>query len=812
MFLQAVDYTPEHRKALKALTGLAIREEDWTQAVRYIAMEINLIKEPAEKVEVLTDLGSLYHNKLKLIQKAREAFQMALDIDPKSTVAIEAMADILFSQEELAKAEPLFGRLSLLVDKKSTDKLSNIYYKWGVIAEKLGRKDEAIIRYSNALDSNDNNLDALQALGDLYYERAQWGFDKAQWQEALDIYERIYQHPHLDEDKVDVIKRLAIIQEHLGHNETAIANYLKVLAEIPEDHESIVALSKLHINSGQDQEALKFLQMIIKSEAVSFVDRRNAMLSIADAYTRMQQYREAVDNYLKAFSMGVEDPVILKKIGQCYINLSQWDEAYEWIDKHYTCLEAPEEKVENRCLMARIMENGRQQPADAIALYQEALRIDPAWMPALDGIVSIYEKQERWDAMAQSYKTFLENLPAEKQMDGMPAHLALGRLYNEKLMDWTAAIEEFSKILTLDNEHTAAHVALANIKAEDPLLYEDAIKEHLFLLKRDAFRVASYRGLYRLYRKRDEADKALRVCRVLNLIDNLTEEEKKFMAAATPQKIGKVDFDSLVWYLIPNRGGVYHECMALTAEHMSKVFPVDLEQRYGLRKKDRITATDQNKVNYHVEKIKETLGVAGLDLYINPRKSHRIFIENTQPPSLIISQFLLEALPDLEIRFLLSKYIFYIAQQQVLACKLDAKELARYFRLLRGAFIGESGVRSSEDEVLMKRIKSYLPRKMRKALSERTDLWEGMLQQDVGVYLKWLEFASNRCGLLMTDSLKLTVQMIYRLRILKQSGKLVKLEKMGIQDIAKIDAIQEILLYNISDEYGKLRKAVGIAI
>ena len=233
LFLQAIEYTSEHRKALKALTGLAIREEDWTQAVRYIAMEINLIKEPAEKVEVLSDLGSLYHNKLKLIQKAREAFQMALDIDPKSTVAIEAMADILFSQEELAKAEPLFGRLSLLVDKKNTDKLSNIYYKWGVIAEKLGRKDEAIIRYSNALDSDENNLDALQALGDLYYERAQWGFDKAQWQEALDIYERIYQHPKLDEGKVDVIKRLAIIQEHLGHNEAAIANYHKVLAEIP---------------------------------------------------------------------------------------------------------------------------------------------------------------------------------------------------------------------------------------------------------------------------------------------------------------------------------------------------------------------------------------------------------------------------------------------------------------------------------------------------------------------------------------------------------------------------------------------------
>lgn len=56
MFLSSIDYKANMRKAFKALTGLAILEENWTQAVKYIGMEIVHIQDPMEKVESLTEL------------------------------------------------------------------------------------------------------------------------------------------------------------------------------------------------------------------------------------------------------------------------------------------------------------------------------------------------------------------------------------------------------------------------------------------------------------------------------------------------------------------------------------------------------------------------------------------------------------------------------------------------------------------------------------------------------------------------------------------------------------------------------------
>lgn len=100
------------------------------------------------------------------------------------------MADIYFTQKEYVQAEPLLGNLVLLVEKSNIDRMSNIYYKWGLVAEKLGKKDDAIVRYSNALKMQEDHFDSFMCIVFWYFEMLQWGFDSSQWQEALDIYRK----------------------------------------------------------------------------------------------------------------------------------------------------------------------------------------------------------------------------------------------------------------------------------------------------------------------------------------------------------------------------------------------------------------------------------------------------------------------------------------------------------------------------------------------------------------------------------------------------------------------------------------------
>ncbi len=808
-FHQAVEFKADFCKALKALTGHAIREDNWTQAVKYIALEINYINDPDDKVQSLIELGTLYLSKLKLIQKAKEAFLLALEIDPKSIDALESMADIHFVQEEWDQAEPLFGRLHLLVDKEDKGRLSEIYYKGGYIAEKLGKnKDEAIIRYNNALKAKDDNLEALLAVGNIFFERAQWGFDKAQWQEALNIYLKILTHPKV-EDKIDIIRRLALIYENLKVTEEAIAFHKKVLANYPEDIESINSLGKLHISKGEDQVALEYLQKVIKSEG-SFIEKRNTLLILGEVQERLGDFDKAVESNLKAFSMGLENPSILETLGSLYSKLEKWTEAVEWLEKHYTCLKDADEKAVNRCLIADIQKKHLSQKQEAIVTYQQALADSPVHLDAIYGIAQIYEEKENWKILAETYQNFLSNLPGEKKVMALPVHLSLGQIYDEKLNQPKEAIEELNRVLKIDPKHAAARSRIARIKSEDSSLHSEAIEDYLLLLKKDAGRVSAYRALRKIFFEKKEMDLALRTCRALAFFDKLTVDEDKFMRQASPKKIIGLDTCNLSSYLCENDSAVYREVMFLTGEHMVKSYPADLELRYGIKKKDRLDPDKSHPINDHNKKIAELFGVVPFDIYLNPRKTHKFYVENTQPWSFIISEPLVEALNNEELFFLLSKYLFYVAQGQAFALKLDPTDLQSYFRVLRD-WLSVGSSRAFNADALFKKIKAGIPRKVRKQLEERNDLWENMSFLDVNYYLEDLNRAANRSALLLTDSLDLSVQMAHRLDVLEQSGKLVRPEHTSRQDTLKKEASLDLLAFNLSDEYGKVRQKLGLA-
>lgn len=826
LFLQAIEYLPNMRMALKALTGLAIIVEDWTQAVKYINQEISHIQEPSEKVEALTDLGTLYQNKLKLIQKAKEIFQMALDIDPQSIIAIEAMANIHFSQKESAQAEILFGRLVLLIDKTKAEQLSTIYYKWAQVADALNKKDAAVIRYVAALEAKPDNLEALMALGDLYFARAQWGFDKSQWQEALNIYEKIFQHPKLEEGKIDVIRRLAKIYGRLGQSDKAIEYYQKILAAIPEEAESIQALAKLHIERNEDEIALKYLYNTVRSENSSFQDRRTAFLTIADAQGRLNHYRESVEARIKALGMGVEDPVILKQIGEGFIALRDWNKAYEYLEKHYRCLDDSEVtvKIENRCLMAKVVDEGQCDHERALQIYQDVLNLDPTWIPAIRGIATIYEQQNKWDLLATAYQNFLTKLPENQIQVGLPIYLELGNLYLEKLKNHKSAIQQFSKALELDPNHFGCRTALANIKALDPHLQDEAIQEHLFLIRRDPIRISSYRALYKLYVTKNQIDRSQRTLRILSLLTTLSDAEQKAYANMPSKQMRSVPWDTLAVGLWQNQKHPYREMLVLNSDLLSRVYPAELEKEYGInRKKDRLTTANATTpiaqtLLQIVEETRLLLGLNPIDVYLLPKKSPKIILENTTPSaSLILNAPLLEAFNEHETRFLVAKHLFYIAQNQVAVHKLKLKGLQQYLHLLKECVLGETSTHTPEDEAICKAIQATfrpilgIP-KLKKDLSERTELWAQIAKEDLALYLKQLDFATNHLALLMTDSLTLTVDMLYRLTVLQQTEKLVKVERIANQDLIKIEAIQDILLYNLSDEYSDLRQKVGLMI
>lgn len=78
--------------------------------------------------------------------------------------------------------------------------------------------------------------------------------------------------------------------------------------------------------------------------------------------------------------------------------------------------------------------------------------------------------------------------------------------------------------------------------------------------------------------------------------------------------------------------------------------------------------------------------------------------------------------------------------------------------------------------------------------------------------MRQMEFASNRCALTLTNSLELSLQMLYRLWILHKSSKWITTAAIPQQELAKLDTVRDLLLFYISDDCGQLRQALGFAV
>lgn len=810
-FQQGLAGLPSHIPCLRKMAELETAEEKWEAAIDYLKKAQECVEKPQDKVALLLTSGELYRGRVGDKAKAQEIYREALRLDPDNTEALAALGKLCFGDNKWSETEPLLARLIGLLPKlegdvnpKEVTRRTELYYRWGKVAEALGRKEDAIGRYVQSLQFNPEHMGALLALGQLYFTRGSL-------QESLAIYQRAGQVAG-EKDLPTVVEKLGDIEERLSHFKEAIAHYEQLQKLLPAPTSSVLQpLARLHAKNNDLNKSLAYLDELIEGDFGN-QERYLALKQKANILTELKQHQNAVTVCLEIAEYNPKDTEIPPQLVSLYMDLSDWEQAKFWNQRHGQMLQDNVSRVKNRLLHGHILWRGMQNASEAVSAYEEALYLDPSSLQAVKGIADIYLHERDWGKLAAVYQKFLDQLPAEKKEIGFPIHVSLGHLLHEQMHDSKNAILQFEKALALEPDHVELHIAVTELKAQDPAYSEDAVQGHRALLRRDPFRVASYRALAELLKKEEQLDQAVRVYRALSLLESKNLPPNTLGDRLLPQKPTAVPADAVAQYLIPSRVSALRELMSLTGDCQENVYPTDLTQKYGVRKKDHLGAEAvQRPVWYYTYNIMQTLGLKELSMYINPQRSDKVVLENTTPPSVLISQSLIDKFAPEELPYLASKYLFYVAQKQTLAYKLQPEELQIYFYLLRTCFVTAKEELSPEAKVMQKKILGNLPRNVRKSLETRNDLWDALATINIPQYLKCLEYASNRLILLLSDSLELSIRMAYYLSLIEQGRTIQRAQRLDPEEIRNIDGVADLLMFNVSEQYGKIRKACGIA-
>ena len=518
---------PQNIEAVGALEQIYVRTDKHQELVDVIMRRAEIILEADERKGLLFRAAQIYEELLGAPDEAIKVYQTVFDIDDADARAIDSLERLYIDHSRWEALKDLYGRkveLSPELDDKKA-----IYFRMGEIYEnELQDVEQAIETYTNVIDLDPEDLDAIQALDRLYVQAERW-------YDLLPILERqVELTGSTSSDAVGFRFRMGKLWEgDLGDLTRAVETYREVLGIDPTHEQTLQALNTLAHGEEEAVIAAQVLEPIYEQafEWEQLIDLLEVMIKHADdPYRRVELlhriaglYETQLDNGPQAFSafsralqQDPADEQAVTQLERLAASVEQgWDLLAALLEQEKEKLLDADRQVQMGLRLARIYEQELGKPHEAIGKFCEVLELEADSHAAITSLNRLYTALEDWAALADVLTREVQMVETEEEIIGL--QFRLGQLYQEQLNDTSKAIEAYRDILAATPEHSPSVVALE-------LLIEDGQHE-----------VEIAEILEPLYRMGEQWDQLVKIMEV-----QLRQLEDTFDRVQTIQRIAEI--------------------------------------------------------------------------------------------------------------------------------------------------------------------------------------------------------------------------------------------------------------------------------
>jgi len=312
----------------------------------------------------MNNLADAY-DRSKNLDKAREYYQKAIDIDPKFIKAYEAMARIAGETGSWDQAIEYFQRIIAL-----NPQLPQAYLGLGEAFRVLGRATQAVETYSRLLSlfPGDEKIDVkvIEAYGRAIADNPQNDLYKEKREEVLADFEQLSKRKNYS--AADYYN-LGFLYEQVGGKEEAMRFYTKAVQMKPDYKQALYNLANLYRDTGNYKTAMELYGRLVHFHP-KFVQGYLNMGLIFNALGDQQRARQF---YLKVIDLDPEN-------GEAYFNLGYLSESQgelsEAVNYYEKAVEVAPKNAEAYYNLgnayASLGQNG-----EAIASYLKTVGINP---------------------------------------------------------------------------------------------------------------------------------------------------------------------------------------------------------------------------------------------------------------------------------------------------------------------------------------------------------------------------------------------------------------------------------------------------
>ncbi|MCD6497835.1 MAG: tetratricopeptide repeat protein [Deltaproteobacteria bacterium] len=452
--------------ATKALDVLEPAYESLEQFDKLVALSrrrLALLQDPLERASLLERIAETCENRLSAPADALDALSEALEQNPEEPRyldEIERLADLTGNwQAAVASVDKV---LSTDPDESVARNLALRAARWCV--DRLTDVNRAQELYDKVLSVDEENVDAIQALEDIFRARADiaslMGILKRKAELVFDATERR-----------NVLQEVADLAENnLGDYPAAAEAWKSILEMDVGDTEAMESLVRLYEAAEQWSELVDVLDqkagMTNDHESLLAIKHRMGQVLLE----KMEDVDRAVEVYKDALDVDPHDTVALDALESIYMQREDWAEVQDILMRRMTAAEPGPERVPIYARLAHLSENRFDNPDEAMSYWLQVIQVDDANAEAYQELFRLFEAAERWYDLADLYQRYAEVLANAGNTDEELKYLvAAATVWENRLENTDSATEVLNKVLERDPSHVGALTALARIyeNAED---------------------------------------------------------------------------------------------------------------------------------------------------------------------------------------------------------------------------------------------------------------------------------------------------------------------------------------------------------
>jgi len=525
---EVLELNPEDLETLDILIQVSAEDEEHENLVKYLHQKATVVFDVNEKEEILIEAGRILRYNLEDAERSIETFKMALDNNPQSFQAIEAL-------EELYQGTGQWKELVEILEEKATSvddlemQMTAMKKMAQVKHHNLEDTEGAVDTLQNALALVPSDMETLDLLDTYYLE--------------LEDFSSLYEILKQKLDTVDASQRLEIflrmgktLLEELSDSTGALEIYRQALNEFP-DSETLVERLEAMIHAdemadqafeilvhtlpemGQWDRLMVLYGLMAEREAdpLKKVEYYTTMGTIADE--NMNEPTRAFDSLAKAFVLAPEDDNLLDRLYSLAETTELWEPLAEVIKAAAEQLGGGDRALVLNMKTAAVYRDKVEDLENTVICLEEVIENNPDNRDALDQLEELYDLM---DKPADLARIFQNRIDIESETEQRAIYfIRLADTQKNKLENREASFDALTECM---------YITPANPEVIGRLrvLFEEGFKRQdiMDLLEPVYEQSENWEDMVSMYRLRleDEPDEADRKDILLKTADILTEK------------------------------------------------------------------------------------------------------------------------------------------------------------------------------------------------------------------------------------------------------------------------------------------------